>query len=242
MNSFAIAELFIHAAYVDTRLPINARPAKEKSAWVPFVHSDEDIKSRIRTGERKEKLMDGDDPFNDWLKEYWDDEKQKLSRQDVKDWETCNELIKLVSNESNRRCLWAWAHSKVDGLKIHIDGKGTQKASFAKWCRHVEGIHEMTGSRRKDRAILSIEASFVRKGLQNNDNAVLGLLPTGGEIEHISDKMAAALPRQNKRAWMADGAFSSPILPDGEYNFDWAESRNEARRQKHAAAQRKQAA
>lgn len=242
MNAFTIAELFIHAAYVDTRLPINARPAKLKSTWVPFVHTDEDIKSRFRTGERKEKLIDGDDPFNDWLKEYWDEDKQKISRQDVKDWETCNELITLVSNESNRRCLWAWAQSKVDGLTIHVDGKGTRKASFTKWCRHVENIHEMTGSRRKDRAILTIEASFARKGLQNNDNASFSVLPTGPEMEHISDRMATDAPKTNKRAWMADGAFSSVILPDGEYNFDWAESRNEARRQRHAAAQRKQAA
>lgn len=231
MTGFEIAELFIRAAFIDTRLPDTARPKKLKAAWVPFVHTAEDIQSRIRTGDRHEKLEPGDNPFDEWLNEYWDEAKQKLTHADIADWERCNDLIKLVGNEDNRRALWNWAIAKAGGRP------------FVKWCR-TEGIQEMTGSRRKDRAILAIEAQLVRNTLENNDNSPLGMLPTGPVLEHITDTLAADMPRKPKHACFADDAFQPFIvIPErGRTNelmvndsaFDWAKARNERRRKRDA--------
>ena len=91
-------------------------------------------------------------------------------------------------------------------------------------------------------SILTVEAYLVRKTLQNNNNSPLTQLPTGVVEEHISDTIAADAPKINNRARMADSAFLSPILADGEYTFEWAEKRNEAPAPKEGGGDQKQAA
>lgn len=237
MNTAEIADLFIRAAGIDSRLPINARPKGLKGTWMPFVHSEEDIKSRIKTGLRGEKLHAGDDPFNEWMQEYWDAERLKIKAEDVADWERCNDLIKLIASEENRRCLWAWSRAKADCLLVQIkDGKGRyhlNKVSFAKWCR-IEGIHEMTGTRRKNRAIDVINQHLVRGSSPDCESGVLGVLPVGPVFEHISDMIGAgSVCEEGLRSQMDDTAFS-PIGVLEARDFSWSEARNEARRQREA--------
>lgn len=224
MNRMEIANLFIKAAVVDRRLPINERPARLKAAWVPFTHSAKDLNSRMVTNARSEKLTEGDDPFNEWMHHFWDADRMRLRPEDIADWERCNELIKLVADEGNRRALWNWAIAKAGGRE------------FVKWCRH-EGIHEMTGSRRKDRAITIIEQHLVRGASPDNEIWLDGMLPVGPVFEHISDNIAADAPSRKERNSYRD---ADTVFCKEAAVFDWREIRNAQRRQREA--RRRQAA
>jgi hypothetical protein len=265
MNKAEIANLFIEAAYIDGRLPINAKPKALKGTWIPFTHSEEDVKSRIKTGltfgKFAEKLQRDDNPFEEWVQKWWDEENQRLKPEDLATWERANDLMSLVSDEGNRRALWAWSRSKVGALSAHEtktrttskkmgkqklkSHKRTQRdVSFATWCRS-EGIHEMTGSRRKDRAIAVIEQHLVRGSSSNNGTGDFGVLPVGPVLEHICDMIGAgSFSEEGLRSIMDDTAFS-PIGVIEARDFSWSEARNEQRRQREAErreAKRKQAA
>jgi hypothetical protein len=260
MNQLEIAELFIKAAWIDGRLPINASPKRLKGSWVPFVHTEEDVKSRIRTGisfgDFREQLHTDDNPFEDWVQKWWDEESQRLKPDDLAAWERANELIVLVSDEGNRRALWAWARAKVGTLvaqqtktktaskrmknaKLKIHKRTRRDVSFAAWCK-AEGIHEMTGTRRKDRAIAIIEQQLVRGSSSNNETGLSGVLPVGPVFEHISDMIGAgSVSEEGLRSIMYDTAFS-PIGVLDARDFSWAEARNQARREREE--RRRQAA
>lgn len=260
MNKAEIADLFIKAAWIDGRLPINASPKRLKGSWVPFVHTEEDVKSRIKTGisfgEFREQLHADDNPFEEWVQKWWDEESQRLKPDDLATWERANELIVLVSDEGNRRALWAWARAKIGTLTAHQTKTRTASAkmkkqalklhkrtkrnvSFAAWCKS-EGIHEMTGTRRKDRAIAVIEQQLVRGSSSNNETADFGVLPVGPVFEHISDMIGAgSVSEEGLRSLMDDTAFS-PIGVLEKRDFSWAEARNQARREREE--RRRQAA
>lgn len=219
MTREEIANFFIRAAIIDKRLPIQARPAKLKAFWIPFTHSEEDLTSRIRTRDKAEKLQPWDDPFNEWEKEFWDEDKQRIRPEAVADWERANDLIKFVSDEGNRRALWHWAIAKAGGKP------------FTRWCK-AEGIHEMTGSRRVKRAIAVIEQRLNGRAMtQNEQDGSWGLLPVGPVFEHISDNIAAAAPMMKPGTWRDDTAFQ-PIGDEEFRDFSWAAARNERRRQR----------
>lgn len=204
MTHEEIAELFIRAAETDRRLPDTARPAKLKSQSLPFVHTFADL-----NGWGSERLEEERAAF-------WDERSTRLRAEAISEWERANDLITMVADESQRRCLLHWAVAKAGGRP------------FSRWCRDEEHIHEMTGTRRKDRAIASISIGFARNGLQNNDILVSGMLPVGPEITDIPVNMDDDAPTLS---WMADGAFSPIGIPELR-DFSWADKRNEARRQR----------
>lgn len=219
MNKMEIANLFIRAAIIDRRLPIQARPARLKAAWVPFVHSEEDVNSRIRTnisfGKFKENLYPDDNPFEEWLHQMFDEDSQRLKPEDIADWERANALIVLVADEGNRRALMHWALAKADDIfvpraakkrktkkgkfgTVAIPSGKTSKGSFTSWCRS-EGIHEETGRRRKDRALVVIEQYLVRGSSQNAKTGDFTMLPVGRVFEHIPDTVTTDAPNRNER-------------------------------------------
>ena len=244
MNREQIANLFIKAAFIDSKLPINARPKKLKGASLPFFHSDADIKDRrvtgIAKGKDKEQLLPGDDPLEAWRSEFWEGLEDKISRNDVRLWELANEMITLVADEGNRRALWAWAKSKVGTLdaerhvvrqskkfgQMKVYKKTDKDVSFASWCRS-EGIHEMTGSRRKNRAIDVLEQYLVRGSSSNNETGHFGVLPVGPVFEHISDNIAADAPSKKDKNFERD---ADTVFAKESKVFDWREYRNERRR------------
>ncbi|WP_267550349.1 hypothetical protein [Rhizobium rhizogenes] len=258
MNAMEIANLFIKAAIVDRRLPIQARPARLKGSWVPFVHTEEDVKSRIRTnltfGQFKENLHPDEDPFNEWLFNMFDEDNQRLKPEDIADWERANELITLVSDEGNRRALLHWALSKADNIFVTRSAKKrktrkgqfgtvgmpsgkTSKGTFASWCR-AEGIHEMTGSRRKDRAIAIIEQQLIRGISPNTETEGFGVLPVGPVFEHIADTVAADAPNRKDRFVERDA--DTVFCKEGTV-FNWREMRK-AEAHRKADLRKRQAA
>ncbi len=230
MNKIEIANLFIKAAFIDSRLPISNGPKKLKGAWLTSAALTEaeqrrwGIKEASDTGPNQLHPKDKG-PMHDWWMAFWDGRSVDTSRNDVRLWELANELMTLVGDEQNRRALWAWAASKVGALNANqvktrkLDKKITAKlkkvdqgatvaitvhkrtnydVSFAAWCRS-EGIHEMTGSRRKDRAIAVIEQYLVRGASPNAQSWENQVLPVGPVLEHISDNIAADAPSRKER-------------------------------------------
>jgi len=244
MNKTEIANLFIKAAFIDSRLPINARPARLKGQSLAFYHTEQDIKDRratgIRRGKEREFLHAGDDPLNEWRTEFWASLEDRISRNDVRLWELANELITLVADEGNRRALWAWAASKVGTLdaektksretkkfgKVTLHRRTQRDVAFKTWCRS-EGIHEMTGSRRKDRAIAVIEQYLVRGSSQNAQTGDFGVLPVGPVLEHISDNVAANAPDHKGPTFERD---RDTVFAKEDAIFDWRSYRNERKR------------
>lgn len=259
MNKAEIADLFIRAAWVDSRLPIDAKPKTLKGASLPFYHSQEDIMERratgIRSGKHREHLLPGDDPLEEWRVSFWEKLENRISREDVRKWELANELITLVADEANRRALFAWAKSKVGTLeaaqlKARITTRkfGCQKltahkrthkdVSFTAWCR-AEKIHEMTGSRRKNRAIAIIEQQLVRGSSQNARSDEFGVLPVGPVFEHISDMIGAVASDDKGSTYERD---QDTVFAKDTTLSVWREYRNNRRRDREAKKRQNEAA
>jgi hypothetical protein len=225
MNKIEIANLFIRAAFIDSRLPIEAGPKRLKAAWVKYAARTEAEQRKWFISEPTDeganqihKLDKG--PIHDWWMAFWDGRSVDTSRNDYRLWELANEMMTLVAEEQNRRALWAWAMSKVGTLQAHqtktrytapklskklgkkervkIHKRTSRDVSFAAWCQS-EGIHEETGRRRKDRALSIMEQYLVRGSSQNAKTPDFTLLPVGGVLEHISDNIAADAPSRKER-------------------------------------------
>lgn len=207
MTPEEIAELFIRGAEVDRRLPDTARPKRLKAQNLPYVHDQADQ--------------------NGWGEERYQKEREaffhsRLSHEQVSEWERCNDLIKLVADETRRRCLWAWSMAQAGGQP------------FAHWCRD-QGFHVETGRRRKNRAILEIAFNVVRNTLEKNNIPSSDLLRVGPDFEHIDVNIADDAPSKQPVTWRDDFSLTHG---EQEPDFSWAEARNERRRQKYAGKQK----
>lgn len=213
MTELEIIDLFIRAAVIDQKLPNDAKPKKLRGQCLPgmspiteddqrkWMHRpDKEIviqrqgkKTRLGTASNLHK--DDQGPFHDFRMMFWASD--DITRSDVSDWEKAMDLIALSASQENRRCLWAWSRSKAGVLycqTITKTGKvKTGNVSFAKWCR-LEGIHEETGRRRKDRAIAIIKQQVTRHVSPDAESGHSWLLPIGPEFEHIPDTVAVDAP------------------------------------------------
>lgn len=213
MTELEIIDLFIRAAVIDQKLPNDAKPKKLKGQCLPgmspMTEKDqvgwshppkEEIFLRrqgkkVNVGKRSQIHKEDKGPHHEFLMSFW--ESDEISRSDVSDWEKAMDLIALSASEENRRCLWAWSRSKAGVLYCQTVTKTgkvkTGNVSFAKWCR-LEGIHEETGRRRKDRAIAIIKQQVMRGVSPDAESGHSWLLPIGPEFEHIPDTVAVDAP------------------------------------------------
>jgi hypothetical protein len=202
MTAAEIQELFVEAASIDRRLPIQVRPAAVKSLSLPYVYDWSD------------KLQWGEERLAEERREFWENLSNRLNPNDVTLWERANELIRLVTDQGQRRCLLHWSIARAGGRP------------FAQWCRHDERIHEETGRRRKDRAVLAI--IMQQTGVEmvsTRVDAFKALLPTEAEI---SDKSIII-----EKSWMSEGA--KPMACDFDTDLpglEWVESQNRRRRER----------
>lgn len=213
MTELEIIDLFIRAAAIDQKLPNDAKPKKLRGQRLPGMSpltedeqrgwshkADREIVlqrqgKRMRIGTASKLHKDDEGPFKDWWMAFW--ESDEISHKDVSDWELAMNLITLSASPENRRCLWAWSRAKAGCLFVQVKNRAgkvrIEKTSFAKWCR-LEGIHEETGRRRKDRAIAIINQHLVRDGSPNAESGLSWVLPIGPEFEHIPDTVAVDAP------------------------------------------------
>jgi hypothetical protein len=200
-----IAELFIHAAEVDRRLPDTARPARLKAQSLPYVHDYLDQAGWGGQRYEEERLA------------FWEARSIRLQTSDVADWEKANDLIIHVQRERDRRCLWAWASSKAGGM------------SFSKWCKSREHIHRNYAKQCAERAIHQIEEYFIRNASIDVMGGGFATLQTEPQISDIP----VIIEEARRWAWMAPGAFVEAADIEAR-DFSWAETQNERRRQRLA--------
>ncbi|MCK4207183.1 hypothetical protein J3U99_20655 [Brucella pituitosa] len=216
MTEIQVTELFIHAAIVDSRLPDIGRPARlkaqalpyfhtqaEKKDWIPadYVHGEpirgKSVHERLRLkriADDKLELDDGGRPEME-RERFWAGLSTRLQAEDISIWERANELIRLVSRERNRRCLWAYAMAQAKVLKVATGEHKHKRLSFSKWCATIEDIHRNYGKVCAGTAIAEISGKLASKGLQPNEKARNCTLRLTPEISDIRDKMEASASR-----------------------------------------------
>jgi hypothetical protein len=216
MNAGDIAERLIEAYEIqrNSHDPVGPKPLKSMS--LAYVYSQAD-----KNGWGSERLAEE-------RKEFWESLTRQPTARQVSEADEALGWLALVSNPDNRICLseWAWCMAS--------------KKFFKNVCFDLV-IHPETGRRRKDRAISQILAHLLRKPLVNNKNADFGQLPDDPEIVYFEDKIANPRRSNGITSWADDEAFQ-PFISGAKHDFSWAEKRNEIRRQKRAAALKKQAA
>lgn len=178
MTPEEITERILEAAAIERRMPrAKEKPSAGNGYCLPWVHTQADMNGWRR--EPGDKLHRGDDPLKSWREEFWSSAKAQVTAAEVTRWEEVRQwFIDRVTDQRERRALWAWAASKHGGK------------SFARWCRS-EGIHVETGRRRKNRAVECISASFGSTAVQHSENAPSAVLMDEAEIIYFSDTFEA---------------------------------------------------
>lgn len=234
MTEAEIAELFIRAAEIEAKLPEVKGFREDYGRYaLLWVHELADINGRGRIA--GDKLQGADDPLEAWRMEWLTEWGKRATSKDVASWERCVDIIRLfISDAGQRRALWAWAMAQAGTL---TRPGSRRKISFARWCRDVEGIAEMTGHRRKNRAIASIHQRLHGKPDLHCENSQLEVLPVTHEIEHVFATIEgkhAVYDERRVLSWRDDPSFNAPT---GMSLQEWrnAKRRAEAARRKKAA-------
>lgn len=234
MTEAEIAELFIRAAEIEAKLPEVKGFREDYGRYaLPWVHELADINGRGRIP--GDKLQGADDPLEAWRMEWLTEWGKRATSKDIASWERCVDIIRLfLSDAGQRRALWAWAMAQAGTLTRPGSRK---KISFARWCREVEKVAEMTGHRRKNRAILSIHARFHGKADLHCENSALGVLPVAHEITHVFatiEGQRAVYDERRVLSWRDDPSFNAST---GMSLQEWrnAKRRAEATRRRKAA-------
>lgn len=172
MTFAEVQELFVRAAYLfrqDIREQEN-RQSSGRSPWPRYFHEREDIagwSAKDRKAYEARLSRNGGD--------YGD---ARRSREAIDLRQKATRLIALASNESQRRCLWAWAMAKAGGVP------------FVVWCER-ENIHVETGTRRKNRAVSEIVAKDKSDAPLDSANDDFAVLPEAPENGHKTHTLAA---------------------------------------------------
>lgn len=207
MTGRDIGERFIRAVQIMEGL-YSVGPGGGGSSWVAIPYTQAD-----KNGWGSERLAQERQAF-------WNSINRAPRPWEITQAEETLGWLSYVKDENERLCLMAWARCMASD------------AFFKDWCKG-KGIHEETGRRRKERAILRILLAFDCKALQHNEIDVSDLLP---DTPEISDK-SVIIDNDAPKNWMAEDA--RPMACDFDTDlggFDWAEKQNERRRQRQKRA------
>lgn len=229
MTEAEIAELFIRAAETEAKLPeVKGLRADYGRYTLPWVHQVSDVNGRGRVP--GDKLIGADDPLEAWRMEWLIEWGKRATTKEIANWERCFDIVRLfIANAGQRRALWAWALAQAGTLTKPGSRK---KISFARWCRDVEKIAEMTGHRRKNRAVLSIHARFHGKSDLHCEIDPIGVLPVTPEISHVFatiEGQRAVYDTQPVHSWRDDPSFDQPT---GMSLQEWRNAKRRAEAQK----------
>jgi len=182
MTEADIAEMFTKAAETEIKLP-SVKGMNEDWGRYPlqWFHDLGDVNMRRREGGDRLDPKEGD-PFDHWRWAWLDPKNLRLNTKAVTQWEACINITReFLADAGQRRALWAWAMAQAKSLR---SPKG-HHISFARWCRDVEKIAEMTGHRRKNRALTRISQEVCGKQVLHDENHHSGLLPCEPENGHV---------------------------------------------------------
>lgn len=182
MNAGDVAEMFIRAAETEAKLP-EVKGLRESYGRyaLPWVHDLSDINGRSRIP--GDKLQKGDDPLQEWRMAWLEEWNKRATKEQIAHWEACLRITgEFLTDAGRRRALWAWAMSRAGCL--HRMGT-RRRISFAKWCREVEGVSEVTGHRRKNKALAEIVQGYSGKADLHDHFMQDGVLPDSPENGHV---------------------------------------------------------
>lgn len=209
-----IGERFIRSVEVSMWAFSSAGPKMpNKAAWVDYRYTQAD-----KNGWGAERLAQE-------RKDFWQTVSRTPSAREITEAEETQTWLKFVEDESERRCLTAWAWYSA------------RKSFFKDWCKS-EDIHPETGRRRKERAVLRILLALDRKPLQHNEIDVSTLLP---DTPEISDKYVN-IAEDASTHWRTEDA--KPLACNFDKTlerFEWAEAQNARRRQREAERRKEEA-
>jgi hypothetical protein len=235
MNRDQIEEIFIRAAETEAKLPpVKGMRADYGRYTLPWVHDRMDIGGR--RAEVGDQLIDGDDPLADWRIGWLEEWARRPDPERVTQWEQCLAIVgNLVTDPGQRRALWAWASSQAGTLR---HPRTHDRLTFARWCRDVEHVAEITGHRRKNRAIDRIIGNSVRGSdlhSRNSDVALLPDTPVSGHQFAIVAKPYAVYTDRPMFTWRDDPSFNRTGMTLQEWRAAKRRAREAAKRQKVAA-------
>lgn len=207
MTPEQIAEMFIKAAEVEAKLPEVKGLRENYGRYVlPWVHQVSDINGRGRTP--GDSLDRHDDPLEEWRMSWFEEWAKRASPEQIGAWEACLKITaEFLSDGGQRRAIWAWAMAQAGVL---YRPASRRKISFARWCRDVEHVSEMTGHRRKNRAIASLASQLQSKADLHTRNPSPEVLPVSPENRHLFAIVTgnqALYSTQPMHTWRDDPSF-----------------------------------
>ncbi len=231
MTEAEIADMFIRAAETEAKLPEVKGLREDYGRYsLPWVHQRSDINGRGRVP--GDKLQGADDPLEAWRMEWLTEWGKRPTTREIANWERAGDIIRtFIADAGQRRALWAWAMAQA-GTLTRIGGR--KRISFAKWCRDIEKIAEMTGHRRKTRAISSIHARIHGKGDLHCNILPDGVLPVGPEIGHVFATVEgdrAVYDSKRVHSWRDDPSFTKST---GMTLQEWRAAKRRQRRSEAA--------
>lgn len=241
MTEADIAELFIQAAETERKLP---RDRETRQSWggycLAWVHTRDDIADRRRTNDRGESLERGDDPLESWRVEWMEEWRRRASNAQVSAWEACLQITaEFLTDAGQRRALWAWAFAKATDAEMEgVDQPNKpRRISFARWCREVENVAEITGHRRKNRALAAIAQGICGKRDLHDETFEKRVLPHTPETEHVFATVEgrhAVYDTKRVHSWRDDPSFTKTT---GLSLKEWraAKRRQQSARRRQAA-------
>lgn len=244
MTEDDIAKMFIRAAETEAKLPeVKGMRVSYGRYVLPWVHELIDIGDRRRTCDpRTEQLRDKDDPLNEWRWKWLNEDEKRANSRQVSDWYGCLQITsEFLTDVGQRRALWAWALSQAGNLWVNRPQRSPKRISFARWCRDVERVAEITGHRRKNRALIAIATAYRGKDDLHNETRQIRVLPDAAEKGHLAVNIEGGVTvfdttRSYKAStWADDPAFRLPAI-------SIAEMRALRRRQQEAAKRKQKAA
>lgn len=293
MTEGDVLDLFIRAAKVDDRMPNAPKPARLKAQSLPFVHSSferagwepsdfsngsvisrkdgfgQDVpiteaQRRLLKKQSNDRLEFGDSGrLQIQADAFWKGERILPSQ--VTEWERALELMRSVSRERQRRCLWAYAKSRAKVLYVEQevrflvsphDGKRSgkpytvtdvvkQRMPFSKWCSDVEDVHRNYGKTCAMAAIQEITFKVFGKPLFTNEYVQSGTLHDSPVSGHIVDMMEDSAVRDDRLptdGWIVKDVGKARRRFDKEIIHVPLSDLRKARRRQREAKRREQAA
>ncbi len=244
MNIRTIKDLLVDAVRLDREMHEHVGPRRLRAQQIPYEHDFADKAGWGKALYDRECQLAPDDadpygPKGQLSRAFWDQFDTDPTPAEIARAQKVHGWFMLVDDEKDRRALIGWLHSKVGGK------------AFRRWCKHIEGISQTTGLKRKNRALEKIFLIVGRNGGQHDLNPLPGGLPFRRDLGDVSATIATdTADIEGIDQWSAAdakptvqiqhvGSRREVTVPRSE--MTWAEKQNARRRQRDAVRRKKEA-
>ena len=230
MNIRTVKDLLIDAVRLDRETHEHIGPARLRAQQFAYAHDFQDMAGWGKVpGDKKCQLdRDDGDPYAAFRLAFWEQYDRDPSPAEISRAQTVHGWIMLIDDEKERRALVGWLRSKAGGK------------AFRRWCKHIEGISQTTGLKRKNRALEKIFLSIRSSGVLNDISGLPGGLPIDRDFGDVSTTIAKdAGEIEGLENWATMDARSPAEANVPRSEFTWAEKQNARRRQRQEVRRKK---